>query len=149
VRALAVLGLAALPLTWPVAATAAASSGQAPASGSAPVALTLPPPTGPDQVGTESLHLIDPNRRDPLVPSRPLRELMISLWYPATDTADYPTAPWMPPGAGAHFLTGLGIPADAVTRARSSSNRAMFRLAWLSRLRTVPTGTPQYAAISS
>lgn len=80
-----------------------------------PVALSLPAPTGPDRIGTVALHLVDPSRRDPWVPSHPLRELMISIWYPATDTADRPTAPWMLPGAAAHFLAGNGVPVDDVT----------------------------------
>ena len=61
------------------------------------------------------MHLTDPSRRDPWVPGHPVRELMISLWCPATDTARYPTAPWMLPGAAAHFLSDLGIPVGAVT----------------------------------
>ena len=92
-----------------VPATATAS----PAAG--PVPLTLPAPTGPDRLGTTSLHLIDPARRDPWVPGHPLRELMISIWYPATDTASHPPAPWMPPRAGAHFLPGRHVPPGAVT----------------------------------
>jgi predicted dienelactone hydrolase len=79
------------------------------------VRLTLPAPTGPDRVGTVSLHLIDPTRRDPWVPSHPLRELMISIWYPATDTADYPTAPWLEPAAAAQYLVDQHVPAGAVT----------------------------------
>lgn len=89
-------------------APAASATGQ-------PVALTLPAPTGPDRIGTVALHLVDPTRRDPWVPSHPLRELMISIWYPATDTERYPTAPWMLPGAAAHFLAGLNVPVEAVT----------------------------------
>ena len=114
-KTLAVLGLAALPLTWAAVASAAAVAGPQTPAGSGLVALTLPEPTGPDQVGTVSLHLVDPSRRDPWVPGHPVRELMVSLWYPATDTAGYPTAPWMLPGAATHFLSGLGIPPGEVT----------------------------------
>src|SRR3954468_24868155 len=64
-----------------------------PGGSTQPVALTLPTPTGEHGIGTVSLHLVDPSRRDPWVPGHPLRELMISLWYPATDTSRYPTAP--------------------------------------------------------
>lgn len=114
-KTLAVLGLAALPLTWCANSAAALTGHQTLASASGPIALTLPAPTGPDQVGTASLHLVDPSRQDPWVPGHPMRELMISLWYPAADTARYPVAPWMLPAAAAHFLTGLGITPGAVT----------------------------------
>lgn len=80
-----------------------------------PVALTLPAPTGPDRVGTVSLHLVDTTRRDPWVPDHPPRELMISVWYPATDTAGYPTAPWLQPAAATQYLADQHVPADAVT----------------------------------
>src|SRR5215213_2740159 len=69
-------------------APAAATPGDSPR----PVALTLPAPTGEHRIGKVSLHLVDPSRRDPWVPSHPLRELMISIWYPATGTSHYPTA---------------------------------------------------------
>ena len=122
-KALAVLALAALPLTWPVTASAVTVAGHPiPASTSGPVVLTLPAPTGPDQVGTVSLHLVDPSRRDPWVPDHPMRELMVSLWYPAIATARYPTAPWMLPGAAAHFLAGLGIAPGAVTLPRTAGH---------------------------
>jgi predicted dienelactone hydrolase len=43
----------------------------------------LPAPTGPYQVGTQSRHIIDGNRRDPFS-DRPdaARELMVQIWYP-------------------------------------------------------------------
>jgi predicted dienelactone hydrolase len=79
-----------------------------------PAAFTLPPPTGRHGVGTIALHLVDPARHDPWVPSHPLRELMISIWYPAARTRGYPTAPWMPPKAAAHYLPAHGLPASDV-----------------------------------
>src|SRR5207302_2580787 len=63
--------------------------------------------------GTAALHLVDASRQDPWVPGQP-RQLMISIWYPARDTARYPLAPWMPPGAFVHFEQTNGIPTDAV-----------------------------------
>jgi predicted dienelactone hydrolase len=69
--------------------------------------LTLPPPSGPYQVGTVSLHLVDHSRRDPWLAGTRPRELMVSLWYPALDDGRYPRAAWMPPKAGALFLTQL------------------------------------------
>jgi hypothetical protein len=69
--------------------------------------LTLPPPSGPYRVGTVSLHLVDHSRPDPWLAGTRPRELMVSLWYPARDDGHYPAAPWMPPKAGALFLTQL------------------------------------------
>lgn len=59
--------------------------------------LTLPAPTGPHRTGTVSLHLVDPSRPDPWVPSQPVRELMIQIWYPAAAVDDHPRAPYMTP----------------------------------------------------
>jgi hypothetical protein len=45
----------------------------------------LPGPTGPHPVGTTSVYLKDTSRPpDPWVPEVNARELMVSLWYPAT-----------------------------------------------------------------
>lgn len=57
----------------------------------APGQLTLPAPTGRYGVGTVDLHLRDAKRMDPWVPGQQ-RELMVSLWYPATHTSRYPAA---------------------------------------------------------
>ncbi|GAA1984485.1 hypothetical protein [Amycolatopsis minnesotensis] len=59
----------------------------------------LPPPSGPAQVGTASLRLVDPARHDPWKPEKPYRELMVSVFYPARDAERYPVAPHMLPGA--------------------------------------------------
>jgi Platelet-activating factor acetylhydrolase, isoform II len=69
--------------------------------------LMLRPPSGPYHVGTVSLHLVDHSRRDPWLPAARPRELMVSVWYPAKDDHHHPWAPWMPPKAGALFLTQL------------------------------------------
>ncbi|AOS61000.1 Alpha/beta hydrolase family protein [Actinoalloteichus hymeniacidonis] len=82
-----------------------------------PITLTLPAPTGPAQVGTVELHLIDSSRPDPWVPSAGDRELMVSIWYP-TDAPDPEAvrAPWIPPNAGealiADFAEGSGLPVE-------------------------------------
>jgi hypothetical protein len=44
----------------------------------------LPEPTGPCPVGTTSLYLKDVSRPDPWAAGVNARELMVSLWYPAT-----------------------------------------------------------------
>ncbi|MFD7608756.1 alpha/beta hydrolase family protein [Streptomyces mirabilis] len=75
-----------------------------------PVRLTLPAPTGPHPLGTVSLHLVDRSRVDPWQDSRPARELMIQLWYPAHAAHGHPPAPWMSPGAATVFEREQGIP---------------------------------------
>jgi hypothetical protein len=80
----------------------------------APPQLTLPPPTGPDHIGVVSLHLIDRSRTDPWVPGHQVRQLMISIWYPARDTARYPAALWLEPAAAAHFEHNLHVPPGLV-----------------------------------
>jgi hypothetical protein len=44
---------------------------------------SLPEPTGPCPVGTTSLVLTDGSRPDPWAAGVNVRELMVSLWYPA------------------------------------------------------------------
>ncbi|MGW7006826.1 alpha/beta hydrolase [Streptomyces sp. NPDC054933] len=95
-----------------IASTATAAS---PGATGAPGELTLPAPTGPYRVGMVNLHLRDQTRTDPWEPGNKLRELMVSLWYPATDTAHHPAAPWMQSLAAAHFLAGYQIPPNTVT----------------------------------
>lgn len=75
-----------------------------------PVPLTLPAPTGPHPLGTVRLHLVDRARVDPWRDSRPARELMIQIWYPARAAHGHPTAPWMSPGGATFFEREQGIP---------------------------------------
>jgi len=44
------------------------------------------------------------------VPAEPVRELMVSLWYPARRVHDHPLAPWLPPAAWARFEQDGGLP---------------------------------------
>jgi hypothetical protein len=53
-----------------------------PASAATAVALSVPAPTGPHHVGATVLDLKDTSRADPWVPTDPLRELMVTMWYP-------------------------------------------------------------------
>ncbi|MGC0419015.1 alpha/beta hydrolase family protein [Embleya sp. AB8] len=88
-------------------------AGAGPAAAAAPngtFRATLPGPTGPHPVGTVSLHLIDATRRVPWVPEHPLRELMITLWYPARAGHRYPRAPWLPAGSAEAFGLDGGFP---------------------------------------
>ncbi|MGW1374146.1 alpha/beta hydrolase family protein [Streptomyces sp. NPDC002446] len=81
----------------------------------APGELALPAPTGRYGVGTVDLHLVDPHRTDPWLPGSRPRELMVSLWYPATHTARYPAAPYMQPAAAAHLLAAMQVPPGSVS----------------------------------
>lgn len=115
-----VLGAAAAALASP----AAACSSAAPRTR---LRLKLFAPTGPFPIGTVSLYLVDHSRRDPWVPSRP-RELMVSVWYPASSVSGYGRAPWIPQAAGALYLnqfvsslhaTGAGPSAGSASHASS------------------------------
>lgn len=76
----------------------------------APVRFTLPAPTGRHRVGTTSLHLVDTSRPDPWVPDRPVRELMIQLWYPAATIHGHPRATWLTPAAARAYEQANGLP---------------------------------------
>ncbi|WP_042430139.1 alpha/beta hydrolase family protein [Streptacidiphilus anmyonensis] len=91
--------------TRAVPKSAAAPSGH----GDSGVTPVIPAPTGPYQVGTVNLHLVDPTRYDPWVPSHPRRELMVQLWYPATQTTGHALAPWLQSEAADSFLEGWNV----------------------------------------
>jgi hypothetical protein len=82
------------------------------------VRVSLPPPSGPHEIGTVSLRLVDRSRPDPWVPSQPYRELMVSAWYPTTRTHGYRLAAHMSSGAAAVFgekrAPGFRIPPGSV-----------------------------------
>jgi dienelactone hydrolase len=69
--------------------------GTAPAQAAAP-RTALPAPTGDLPVGRTDLHLIDSSRPDPWVADRNVRELMVTVWYPARKTRGK-TAPYLTP----------------------------------------------------
>ncbi|ONI72560.1 alpha/beta hydrolase [Kribbella sp. ALI-6-A] len=64
--------------------------------------LRLPAPTGPHRVGTTTLQLTDRNRTDPWN-NAPTRELMTTIYYPASTTRGYQLAPHLTPAAAAVF----------------------------------------------
>ncbi|MEU1668093.1 lipase [Streptomyces sparsogenes] len=76
----------------------------------------LPAPTGPYPVGMTELHLVDQGRKERWGPG--VRELMVSVWYPARKDAgagtgadagrgtDAAQAPYMRPGAAKVFGAG-------------------------------------------
>ncbi|MEV7983170.1 hydrolase [Streptomyces sp. NPDC086519] len=77
--------------------------------------LKIPAPSGKYSVGMVGLHLVDKSRTDPYVSGSTSRELMVSLWYPATSTSGHYQAPWMPSISGAHFLATRGLSPQLVT----------------------------------
>jgi dienelactone hydrolase len=83
---------------------------------SAGMVVSLPPPAGRHPIGTVSLHLVDRSRPDPWV-AMPYRELMISVWYPASRSGGRP-APYMRPGAAERFdvvaAPSHGVPSGLV-----------------------------------
>ncbi|MEV4642639.1 hydrolase [Actinoplanes sp. NPDC049548] len=91
---------------------------------------TLPPPNGEHRIGVVPLHLVDRSRTDPWVPSHPVRELMVSLWYPAQRGHARPLAPWLPPGAWARFEQDNGVPPGvlAVPLTHGRTNAPVDRL---------------------
>jgi dienelactone hydrolase len=93
------------------------SAGAGAAQGRRPSLLSLPEPTGSWPVGTTSLHLTDTSRPDPWAAGVTERELMVSLWYPATPS-DGPRARYMTPAESSLQLTTRGItgvPPDALS----------------------------------
>ncbi|WP_157594527.1 alpha/beta hydrolase family protein [Streptosporangium amethystogenes] len=121
-------GLLAFVATTPTTSTtlaasaqsAPASSGLSPTSSSTPY---LPKPTGSHPVGTTSLYLKDTSRPDPWVPSVKARELMVSLWYPATSPGRK-RAPYMTPKESELLLKSgeiTSVPADTLSKTRTSA----------------------------
>ncbi|WP_350279380.1 alpha/beta hydrolase [Kribbella sp. HUAS MG21] len=60
-----------------------------------PVRFRVPEPTGRKSLGVTALHLVDRGRPDPSMPGGQ-RELMVSLWYPASLAGTAPFAKYMP-----------------------------------------------------
>ena len=98
-----------------------ADAGEAPAApGHTPY---LPEPTGPYPVGTTSLCLKDTSRPDPWAVGVSARELMVSLWYPATP-ADGRRARYMTPAESELQLTSraiTGVAPDALSTVRTNA----------------------------
>ncbi|MEH1123203.1 alpha/beta hydrolase family protein [Micromonospora sp. CPCC 206061] len=92
-----------------LASVLAAVAVTVPASDSAVAAtrpVALPAPSGPFPVGMSRLHMIDASRTDPWVPPAGHRELMVSVWYPAS----------LPIGRPAAYLTEREAAALAAAR---------------------------------
>ena len=83
----------------------------------------LPEPTGPCPVGSTSLWLKDVSRPDPWAAGMSARELMVSLWYPATPS-DGPRARYMTPAESELLLASRGltsVPQDALSAVRTNA----------------------------
>jgi dienelactone hydrolase len=83
----------------------------------------LPEPTGPCPVGSTSLYLSDVSRPDPWAAGMSARELMVSLWYPATPS-DGPRARYMTPAESELLLASRGltsVPQDALSTVRTNA----------------------------
>ncbi|MEU4213266.1 alpha/beta hydrolase [Streptomyces sp. NPDC026206] len=75
---------------------------QAGTPGADDVTLRLPAPTGPHRTGVTTLYLVDRSRSDPWEPV-PVRELMITVFYPARTVRGHRVAPQMSGVAAASF----------------------------------------------
>jgi dienelactone hydrolase len=104
-------------------------------TGGARFTVELPAPTGPRPVGTTQLHLVDPGRRDPWG-SGAARELMATVFYPASDVRGFPPAPQMEPGAAAEFEK---------TDTRLHPGLPQGKVAWAATLTSARTGAPAEA----
>jgi acetyl esterase/lipase len=88
----------------------------APATSVTAAVLCLPAPTGRHRVGAVELYLLDRSRPDPWDSTIPVRELMITVFYPACTARNaarnFALAAQMPPGAAALFgeIAPLGHP---------------------------------------
>ncbi|MFF7698237.1 alpha/beta hydrolase [Streptomyces lydicus] len=76
---------------------------QGPARPAAGLTLRLPAPTGPHPLGVTTLYLVDRSRRDPWDAGIPVRELMVTVFYPARGVRGLPVAPQMTERAAAAF----------------------------------------------
>jgi dienelactone hydrolase len=108
-RAAAPVGMAVLAA---VGVTAGPALGATTSATPAGLVLSLTPPTGHYRAGTAWLDLVDRTRIDPFSPDHGLRELSVRVWYPAASTSGFPSTPWLPPLAAAHFMASDGIPSD-------------------------------------
>ena len=83
----------------------------------------LPEPTGPYPAGITSLWMTDASRPDPWASDAAARELMVSLWYPAT-SPDGPRTQYMTPAESELQLTSrdiTGIPPDTLSTVRTNA----------------------------
>ncbi|MBT2445389.1 hypothetical protein J7E93_35985 [Streptomyces sp. ISL-36] len=99
------------------AALALAPAGARAAAGGP--ALRLPAPTGPYKIGATALHLVDPARNDPWEPAIGVREVVVTVLYPARTVRGFPRAPQLTEDAAGLFtllapMVRPGLPAAGV-----------------------------------
>jgi len=85
----------------------------------------LPEPTGSLPVGSTFLWLTDAARPDPWAAGVSMRELMVTLWYPAA-ASDGRRAQYMTPAESELLLAGAGVagvPRDVLSTVRANSVR--------------------------
>ncbi|PKV86429.1 hydrolase [Streptomyces sp. TLI_146] len=93
--------------------------------------MSLPAPTGPYDVGTVGVRLVDRGRRDPWG-TRAYRELMVGVRYPARSVRGYESAPQMTPAAAQAYdrMNGLVEPGRvdwAATRSHAYTHAPVAR----------------------
>jgi len=77
--------------------------------------VTAPLPTGPDNVGTRTMRLVDSNREDPFLENGSRRQLLVRFWYPATLNQPCTTAEYTPRQVWSYFSQLVRLPLPAVT----------------------------------
>ncbi|MFE6158320.1 alpha/beta hydrolase family protein [Streptomyces sp. NPDC056486] len=132
-RRSAVTALLAFSLLTPAVAACAEGDGSSSAGQASPpaseAALSLPRPSGSHEIGRDTLHLVDDERRDPWVPSAGSRELMVSVLYPARRAdGDGGRAPYLATKEAELLLKGQKLDklydAEQLTSVRTNSRAA-------------------------
>lgn len=72
--------------------------------------IHVPPPSGPNAVGTFSVRWTDATRNNLFLKDDSHRELMVRFWYPAAHTGSCATAEYISPKVRAYLSDYLGIP---------------------------------------
>jgi dienelactone hydrolase len=99
---------------------------------SLPALLPVPrlqEPGGSYTVGTMTMHLTDPERRDPYAPDpSSRRELMVQVWYPATPDSTAAEAPWMDSAeiVAPKISAWLGLPGFFLNHLRLAESGALL-----------------------
>jgi predicted dienelactone hydrolase len=76
--------------------------------------VTTPTPTGPSDVGTRVVDLLDSTRDDASADSGSKRELLVRFWYPATLRQDCKPAEYASPAVWSYFSQLVGVPLPEV-----------------------------------
>ncbi|MEU8890142.1 alpha/beta hydrolase [Streptomyces sp. NPDC048442] len=124
----AVLAASTLLVGAGAGAGAGIGAGAAHARAAGGMTVRLPAPTGPYRTGVVDLHLVDRQRRDPWDEARSVRELMVTVFYPARAVHGYPVAPQMTPGTAAAFeafdpvVWHKGLPGSGVDWAATATH---------------------------